>query len=334
MWKIIKQNEENLKIKRLDKLLSMKWQFMIEFINDNFGPYEYKFWKFDCYYDDWLEDRWSSIFPYKNKEFNNTEIFLETDDVIVCSGDRTNLSGIEKTFIDIINIKTEQKQRLFVEEVNLIYNWDFEIIINANFSWVWKTVILDEKTMEIKEEKEEKLLAFFKVIYNENEEKWYRLDFDWEKYSLEWIEKLGELKISEFDRKNFRLNKRNVWWFSCEKIDVRNLNFFNNQKYVMSEQLSRSLILSKAYSYITPRLNLFYFFLLTSSIYVIEKSLIVWLLFIISISIIIYFFTIRALNKYLNTKLVFRKNFLDDTNEDNFFIIKKSDLKNEQKIKV
>ncbi len=122
MWKIIKEQVEQIKIKRDKFSLWMKWKFTIEFANDTFWPYDYKFAREDCYYQDWLQDRWSVAFPYKNKEFNNTEIFLETDDVIICTWERSNLSWEEKSFIDVINIKTEKKQRLYVEEVNLIYN--------------------------------------------------------------------------------------------------------------------------------------------------------------------------------------------------------------------
>jgi hypothetical protein len=71
------------------------------------------------------------VFPLKNKEFDNTEIFLETDDIIVCTGERTNVSGETKNFFDIINIKTEKKQRIFADEVNLICHVNNEIVVNA-----------------------------------------------------------------------------------------------------------------------------------------------------------------------------------------------------------
>jgi len=70
----------------------MKGEFLIEFASDSFGPYEYKFEREDCYFSDGLNDRGTSIFPLKNSQFNNTEIFLETDDIIIATGERTSLS--------------------------------------------------------------------------------------------------------------------------------------------------------------------------------------------------------------------------------------------------
>jgi hypothetical protein len=35
-----------------------------------------------------LQDRGSKIFPLKNKEFNNTELFFENDDIVVAVGKR------------------------------------------------------------------------------------------------------------------------------------------------------------------------------------------------------------------------------------------------------
>jgi len=71
MWKIIKSNLEQVKIQKEKFTLWMKWNFKIEFANDNFWPYNYKFDREDCYYQDGLEDRWTVKFPIKNKEFNN-----------------------------------------------------------------------------------------------------------------------------------------------------------------------------------------------------------------------------------------------------------------------
>lgn len=207
MWKIIKQKEKYIRIKKDIVSLFTNWQFYIDFASDTFWPYEYKFGKFDCYYSIFEKGRWISKFPYKNKEFNRSELFLETDDIIVCCWNRTNLSWNEKYFIDIINVSTEKKQRLFVDEVNLIYNWDKEIIINANFEWIWKTVILDEDLMKIKLEKEEKLLANFKSVFNEKDKSWYFLKYNWKSYYLEKTlgnlnkENLSELDI--FNNKNY-----------------------------------------------------------------------------------------------------------------------------------
>jgi len=215
MWKIIKKSIEKVVVNKEKFSLWMKWEFKIEFANDSFWPYRYKFEREDCYFNDGLEDRGTLVFPLKNKQFDNTEIFLETNDIVIAIWERGSLMGGEKSFIDIINIKTEKKYRLFTDEVNLIFNSEDKVIINAKEEWIFKTFVLDFNTMKKIEEIEEELQAFFKSVYNVNEKKWYLLDFQlanedeqdeelkyqkWsfilQKVSLSWIPK-------EFDRKKF-----------------------------------------------------------------------------------------------------------------------------------
>ncbi len=215
MWKIIKKSIEKVVVNKEKFSLWMKWEFKIEFANDSFWPYKYKFEREDCYFNDGLEDRWTVVFPLKNKKFDNTEIFLETDDIVITIWERGSLMGGEKSFIDIINIKTEKKYRLFTDEINLIFNSEDKVIINAKEEWIFKTFVLDFNTMKKIEEIEEELQAFFKSVYNVKEKKWYLLDFQvgneneqdeelkyqkWsfilQKVSLSWIPK-------EFDRKKF-----------------------------------------------------------------------------------------------------------------------------------
>ena len=222
MWKIIKSDLETVQIKKEKFTLWMKWKFTIEFVNDTFGPYDYKFAREDCYYIDGLEDRWSVAFPLKNKEFQNTEIFLENDDIIICTWERTNLSGEAKSFIDVINIKTEKKQRIITDEVNLIYNSWKDIIINGNINGTFKTLTLDWETLEIKTEKEEKLVGFFKCLYNFTEWKWYVLDFikNWETdndgYFQLWKIFVIQSEPKTFHREEFMVNQDiNVWELSC-----------------------------------------------------------------------------------------------------------------------
>ena len=215
MWKIIKKSIEKIVVNKEKFSLWMKWEFKIEFANDSFWPYKYKFEREDCYFNDGLEDRGTILFPLKNKQFDNTEIFLETDDIVIAIWERGSLMWGEKSFIDVINIKTEKKYRLFTDEVNLIFNSEDKVIINAKEEWVFKTFVLDFNNMKKIEEIEEELQAFFKSVYNVNEKKWYLLDFQlanedeqdeelkyqkWsfilQKVSLSWIPK-------EFDRKKF-----------------------------------------------------------------------------------------------------------------------------------
>ncbi len=223
------------------KIINENWKYKIEFAKDSFWPYEFVFSRTDCYYNDKIGDRWSVLFPYKNKEFNNTEIFLETDDIVVCTWDRTNLSWEEKTFIDIINLKTEKKQRLYVEEVNLIFNGENEIVINANFGWVWKTVKLDNYTMEIKEEKEEKLLSFFKAIYNENENKWYRIRLVKEWFEQEMLENIIITPL-EANRKDFFTNIMYTRLYPNSDYDFNDVDFINNQKYLINQKIRKKVL--------------------------------------------------------------------------------------------
>jgi len=222
MWKIIKKSVEKITVKKEKFILGMKWEFKIEFANDSFWPYNYKFEREDCYFNDGLEDRGTKIFPLKNKKFDNTEIFLETDDIVISIWERWSLMWWDKTFIDIINYKTEKKQRIFTDEVNLIYNSKDSIIVNCKVWEKFKTLVLDFETMEIKEEKEDELQTFFKCVYNVTENKWYLLDFTiWdpfedneEKKYKNWNFNLRNIIISwepkSFDREKF-IVKTDKW---------------------------------------------------------------------------------------------------------------------------
>lgn len=218
MWKIIKKSVEEIKVNKNKFLLWMKWEFTIEFASDRFGPYDYKFEREDCYFNDWLEDRWTKVFPLKNKSFDNTEIFLETDDIVIAIWYRASLLWWEKTFIDIINIKTEQKYRLFTEEVNLIYNSIDKIIINANDEWIFKTLVLDINTMKKISETNEVLQAFFKCIYNKTVNKWFLLDFN-----IYDDNETNEEK--KYQKGSFSLKKISAIWkpmkFLREKFEVK-----------------------------------------------------------------------------------------------------------------
>ena len=219
MWKIIKKSVEEIILNKEKFSLSMKWEFKIEFASDSFWPYKYKFERTDCYFNDWLEDRWTAIFPLQNKKFKNTEIFLETDNIVIAVWERGGLMWEEKSFIDIINIKTEKKYRLFTEEVNLIYNSKDSIFVNAKESETknFKTFELNLKTLNKVSEEEEELQSFFKSVYNSSNQKWYLLDFtiwnknekDEEKKYQNWYFTLKKANISgkpeTFKRKTFKV---------------------------------------------------------------------------------------------------------------------------------
>lgn len=222
MWKIIKSNLEQVQIKKEKFLLWMKWQFKIEFANDSFWPYEYKFAREDCYFIDSLQERGSALFPLKNTSFDNTEIFLENDEVIICSWERGGLLSDTRQFIDIINLKTEKKQRIFMSEVNLIYNEKSHIVINAKIENTFQTFFIDIQTLEIVKKINEELQAFFKCVYNATLEKWFVLDFEqigaWWNQGFFHLKELEEnQKPKTFDRDRFLVNATiDVWELSCK----------------------------------------------------------------------------------------------------------------------
>lgn len=215
MWKIVKKQIEKITVEKKKFDLGMKGEFVIEFANDSFGPYEYKFEREDCYFNDGLNDRGTKIFPLKNKQFDNTEIFLETDEIVIATGERWSLTGDNKTFIDIINITAEKKYRIFTEEINLIYNTATEVIINCKSGDTFKTLVLDIAHLEVKETRDETLLTFFKCVCNVEASKWSILDFtpsnndekDIEKKYKSWYFSLKDIKVTwvpkSFDREKF-----------------------------------------------------------------------------------------------------------------------------------
>ena len=177
MWKIIKQQLDSVRIKNKTFALWMKWQFYIEFVSDRLWPYEYKFAKEDTYFSDALQDRGAKIFPLKEKRFNNTELFIENDDIVLAVGKRWTISWEEKHFMDIINLRTEKKYRIFTEEVSLVVLLEKWLLVNYNDNWVWKALVLDVEAMTEKEVNEKKYYAFFKLVYSKKTKKWFRLDF-------------------------------------------------------------------------------------------------------------------------------------------------------------
>lgn len=188
-----------------------QWIF-IEFKKNKYWPYTWKFSREDCYFDESIGDRGSFKFPYKNR-FNNTEIFLETNDLIICSWIRATISSKNKSFIDIINIKNAKKLRIYTDEVNIIYNEKENIFLNLKEKWAYKSKIYGIDNLELKEEKSERLSAFFKLIYNHNQKKYYLLDYasiNWEKdWYFRLISQEGSLNYVKeplvFHRKEFKL---------------------------------------------------------------------------------------------------------------------------------
>lgn len=86
------------------KIVQKAWKYYIEFVNDTFGPYDYIFTWEDRYFDN-LDNRIKILnFPYKNKQFQNSEIFLWVDYIAIATWKRIDLNWNEKDFLDIINL--------------------------------------------------------------------------------------------------------------------------------------------------------------------------------------------------------------------------------------
>ena len=113
-------------------------EFHIEFPSTTFWPYNYVFTRENLYFSEELGDRGASLFPLKEKDFKNTEIFLEKDAIIVCCGVRGSFSGQEKLFVELVNLETEQKFRFYPEEISLIYNTENTLICYYKDENIWK----------------------------------------------------------------------------------------------------------------------------------------------------------------------------------------------------
>ena len=62
------------------------------FDHQEFGPYEYIFTRESLYFNQELDERGSFTFPLREKQFDNTEIFLEGDDIVIAVGKRGSIS--------------------------------------------------------------------------------------------------------------------------------------------------------------------------------------------------------------------------------------------------
>ncbi|MBT3727434.1 hypothetical protein HOG21_07440 [bacterium] len=66
---------------------------------------------------------------------------------------------------------------MFTDIVNLIFNSEDKIIVNAKDGRVFKTLVLDINSLEKIEEVQEQMQAFFKCVYNKTTDDWFLLDF-------------------------------------------------------------------------------------------------------------------------------------------------------------
>lgn len=164
--------------KNIENTLRTKGDFKVLFNHKEFGPYEYLYDKEKLYFNEAFGDRGNADFPLVGKNFENAEIFLEREDIVVAVGSRGSISGNEKKFIDIISLSSWAKNRFFTDEVRLIYNSEnaIEVFIKEENSIIHYT--LDTETLEEREKREENISAFFKLLYNWDTQSYENLVFE------------------------------------------------------------------------------------------------------------------------------------------------------------
>lgn len=153
----------------------IKWEFYIDFKDSRFWPYTHIFERKRLYFNEGVEERGSYFFPLRSGKFKNTEIFLETNDIVVWIGERGSFSGQAKRFLEIVNLKTKQKYRFYPDEVSLIYNTQDEIVLYYKKSEKYKKLTLSKTMLEKLSEKSQQTDAFFKLLYNWDDKKYIRL---------------------------------------------------------------------------------------------------------------------------------------------------------------
>lgn len=159
--------------RKTENSLGTRGDFSVSFDHQEFGPYEYMFTRSNLYFNEELQDRGTSTFPLRCTQFDNTEVFLERDDIVIAVGQRGSISGNTQNFIDIINLETGKKNRFFTDEVFLIYNekTTLEVFLMENEKKMHYS--LNVNSLKEVAKQEEHISAFFKLLYN------------WEKKSYE-----------------------------------------------------------------------------------------------------------------------------------------------------
>lgn len=157
-------------------------EFMIEFSVKSFWPYSHVFTRENLYFDEVLWERGAFLFPLKEKEFDNTEIFLERDDIVVCCGVRWSFSGQEKIFVELVNLTSQSKYRFYPEEVSLIYHTKDTLICCYRDENTWKRSIFSLNDFSLISETSEHISAFFKLLYHHEKHIFLRLIYTGNEY--------------------------------------------------------------------------------------------------------------------------------------------------------
>jgi hypothetical protein len=196
-------------------------EFTISFDQSEFGPYTFIFDRERLYFDENLNERGSFFFPLKEQLFNNTEIFIERNDIVIALWERGSFSWESRVFLEIVNLTNANKYRFYPEQVSLIYNARTSIVIYYKKWDTYKRLELDIKTLEKKSEISTQVSAFFKLFYNYTDKTYGRLIYKANAKSHQAWYFVEELIISDtlmpmyFLRDNFLID---TYW--NEKIDV------------------------------------------------------------------------------------------------------------------
>lgn len=188
------------------------WNFHIEFPSKTFWPYNYVFTRENLYFCEELWERGASLFPLKEQKLENTEIFLERDDIIVSCGVRWSFSGQEKLFVEFINLETQAKYRFFPEEVSLIYHTQDRLVCCYKDAGVWKKSEYSLWDFSLIRETQEQISAFFKLLFHHTSQEFSRLVYKDEAYFFDIpllkTNNVDHIPIS-FDRQRFQLETYN-----------------------------------------------------------------------------------------------------------------------------
>ena len=198
-------------------------EFHIEFPSTTFWPYNYVFTRENLYFCEELSDRGASLFPLKERQFGNTEIFLERDDIVVCCGVRGSFSGQEKLFVELVNLENQAKHRFFPEEISLIYHTQETLVCCYQDENIWKKSAFNISDFSLVSQSLEYTSAFFKLLYHHESKTFSRLIYKDEGYFFNLpVQNLSEIKFtpSLFQRNNFQLELKTQLESEKKYIDV------------------------------------------------------------------------------------------------------------------
>jgi len=212
-------------INHIKNIAEHSWEseFSILFDHSEFWPYNYLFEREKLYFNEDLWERGSYFFPLKDLLFQNTELFLETNKIVIALWKRGSFSWKSRTFMEIINIKNASKYRLYPDEVSLVYNWKTSVTIYYKKWKNYKKLELDIENLQKISQTSVQLSAFFKLYYNHTTDSYGRLVYKANSRSASawyFIEENIETHIWKplsFNRQDFTISAENS---RAQMIDI------------------------------------------------------------------------------------------------------------------